>query len=79
MFFLGIRGIVTLYNKLNYQAEFTWTPIMGERGTAFSIRPAAGNYVYLKVIEILKKTQIQKKCFLVLTFWRQITQQCSWR
>ncbi|XP_052240686.1 cilia- and flagella-associated protein 47-like isoform X3 [Dreissena polymorpha] len=38
----GFRGIITLYNKLNYQAEFTWAPNLGEKGTAFSIRPATG-------------------------------------
>ena len=34
--------MITLSNKLNYPAEFTWTPILGERGMAFSIRPATG-------------------------------------
>ncbi|XP_064627283.1 cilia- and flagella-associated protein 47-like isoform X2 [Lineus longissimus] len=38
----GYRGVVTLKNPLNYPAEFTWAPILGERGTAFSIRPATG-------------------------------------
>ncbi|KAI0223616.1 Cilia- and flagella-associated protein 47 [Lamellibrachia satsuma] len=38
----GVRGVITLCNKLNYPAEFTWTPILGKRGTAFSIRPATG-------------------------------------
>ncbi|XP_074645875.1 cilia and flagella-associated protein 47-like isoform X2 [Tubulanus polymorphus] len=38
----GFRGVVTLRNKLNFPAEFTWNPILGERGTAFSIRPATG-------------------------------------
>lgn len=38
----GFRGVVTLYNKLNYPAEFTWAPNLGEKGTAFSIRPATG-------------------------------------
>lgn len=38
----GIRGVITLYNRLNYQAEFTWLPILGPQGTAFSIRPATG-------------------------------------
>lgn len=38
----GFRGIITLYNKLNYPAEFTWAPNLGEKGTAFSIRPATG-------------------------------------
>ena len=40
----GFRGVVTLYNKLNYPAEFTWAPNLGEKGTAFSIRPATGRY-----------------------------------
>ena len=40
--FVGLRGVITLCNKLNLAAEFTWTPILGERGTAFSIRPATG-------------------------------------
>ncbi|KAL3884217.1 hypothetical protein ACJMK2_030436, partial [Sinanodonta woodiana] len=38
----GFRGIITLYNKMNFPAEFTWAPNLGERGTAFSIRPATG-------------------------------------
>ena len=38
----GIRGVVSLKNPLNHPAEFTWSPILGERGTAFSIRPATG-------------------------------------
>ncbi|XP_013416633.1 cilia- and flagella-associated protein 47 isoform X1 [Lingula anatina] len=38
----GFRGIITLSNVLNYPAEFTWQPILGELGTAFSIRPATG-------------------------------------
>ncbi|KAL4233464.1 hypothetical protein ACF0H5_008145 [Mactra antiquata] len=38
----GFRGIITLYNRLNYPAEFTWAPNLGEKGTAFSIRPATG-------------------------------------
>ena len=41
-FVTGFRGVVTLYNKLNYPAEFTWAPNLGEKGTAFSIRPATG-------------------------------------
>ena len=36
--------MVTLYNKLNYPAEFTWAPNLGEKGTAFSIRPATGMF-----------------------------------
>ncbi|KAL5010428.1 hypothetical protein ScPMuIL_012733 [Solemya velum] len=38
----GFRGVITLYNKLNYPAEFTWAPNLGDRGTAFSVRPATG-------------------------------------
>ncbi|KAL8606797.1 hypothetical protein ACOMHN_049626 [Nucella lapillus] len=38
----GFRGVVTLYNRLNYPAEFTWSPCVGIHGTAFSIRPATG-------------------------------------
>ena len=38
----GIRGVINLQNKLNHTAQFTWTPILGQRGTAFSIRPATG-------------------------------------
>ena len=36
------RETVTLINKRNYAAEFTWSPIIGEQGTAFSVRPATG-------------------------------------
>ncbi|KAK3775916.1 hypothetical protein RRG08_017206 [Elysia crispata] len=38
----GFRNVITLNNKLNYPAEFTWSPDLGEKGTAFSIRPATG-------------------------------------
>ena len=38
----GMRSIITLTNPLNYPADFTWYPVVGERGTAFSIRPASG-------------------------------------
>jgi len=38
----GMRSVVTLNNPLNYPAEFTWYPVVGEKGTAFSIRPASG-------------------------------------
>ncbi|XP_075257847.1 cilia- and flagella-associated protein 47-like isoform X3 [Convolutriloba macropyga] len=36
------RETVTLFNRRNYAAEFTWSPIIGEQGTAFSVRPATG-------------------------------------
>ena len=38
----GMRSIISLTNPLNYPAEFTWYPVVGEQGTAFSIRPASG-------------------------------------
>nr|XP_039264663.1 cilia- and flagella-associated protein 47-like isoform X2 [Styela clava] len=38
----GYRSVVTLYNRRNYGAEFTWSPILTDRGTAFSVRPATG-------------------------------------
>jgi len=37
-----VRAIVTLQNRRNYAADFTWSPILTDRGTAFSIRPATG-------------------------------------
>jgi hypothetical protein len=44
---VGFRGVITLHNPLNHAAEFTWTPILGDRGTAFSIRPAEGmSHIY---------------------------------
>ncbi|KAF7659350.1 hypothetical protein LDENG_00298920 [Lucifuga dentata] len=38
----GHRGSVTLRNKRNHAAEFTWKPVVTERGILFSIRPATG-------------------------------------
>lgn len=38
----GLRGSITLINKRNYPAEFSWSPVVNERGTAFSIRPSIG-------------------------------------
>ena len=38
----GMRAIISLTNPLNSSAEFTWAPILGDRGTAFSVRPATG-------------------------------------
>ena len=40
----GMRSTITLCNPLNYPASFTWYPVVGESGTAFSIRPASGMY-----------------------------------
>ena len=31
-----------LYNKHNVPAQFSWTPVVGKEGTAFSVRPARG-------------------------------------
>ncbi|KAJ8400757.1 hypothetical protein AAFF_G00391110 [Aldrovandia affinis] len=38
----GYRRSVTLFNRRNHPAQFTWTPIVTESGIAFSIRPATG-------------------------------------
>ncbi|XP_072708577.1 cilia- and flagella-associated protein 47 [Ciconia boyciana] len=36
------RATVRVYNPRNHPAEFTWKPIITDRGTAFSIQPAKG-------------------------------------
>ncbi|XP_074672980.1 cilia- and flagella-associated protein 47 [Strix aluco] len=36
------RTTVRVYNPRNHPAEFTWKPIITDRGTAFSIQPARG-------------------------------------
>ena len=36
----GYRSSVTLRNRGNQVADFTWKPIITEEGMAFSIRPA---------------------------------------
>ncbi|XP_074889637.1 cilia- and flagella-associated protein 47 [Buteo buteo] len=36
------RTTVRVYNSRNHPAEFTWKPIITDRGTAFSIRPTKG-------------------------------------
>ncbi|KFV44411.1 Uncharacterized protein CXorf22, partial [Tyto alba] len=36
------RTTVSIYNPGNHPAEFTWKPIITDRGTAFSIQPAKG-------------------------------------
>uniref|UniRef100_A0A4W3ICR9 MSP domain-containing protein n=1 Tax=Callorhinchus milii TaxID=7868 RepID=A0A4W3ICR9_CALMI len=38
----GFRTTVKLYNRKNSPAEFTWVPVITEKGIAFSIRPAKG-------------------------------------
>ncbi|KFP63270.1 Uncharacterized protein CXorf22, partial [Cariama cristata] len=36
------RTTVTIYNPRNHPAEFTWKPVITDRGTAFSIQPTKG-------------------------------------
>ncbi|NXO03564.1 CFA47 protein, partial [Rhinopomastus cyanomelas] len=36
------RTTVRIYNRRNRRAEFTWEPVMTDRGTMFSIQPAKG-------------------------------------
>ncbi|XP_074844435.1 cilia- and flagella-associated protein 47 [Carettochelys insculpta] len=38
----GFRATVRLCNHRNYAAEFSWKPIVTDKGIAFSIRPAKG-------------------------------------
>ncbi|XP_075873511.1 cilia- and flagella-associated protein 47-like [Nelusetta ayraudi] len=38
----GYRCSVTLRNRLNHAAEFTWQPVVTESGILFSVRPATG-------------------------------------
>ncbi|KAM3935444.1 cilia- and flagella-associated protein 47 [Leptodactylus fuscus] len=38
----GFRSSIRLYNHRNQAAEFSWKPIITEKGIAFSIRPARG-------------------------------------
>ncbi|KAM8977297.1 LOW QUALITY PROTEIN: cilia- and flagella-associated protein 47 [Pelodytes ibericus] len=47
----GFRSSVRLYNNRNHLAEFSWKPIISEKGTAFSIRPARGIVDALKDLE----------------------------
>ncbi|RXM29158.1 Cilia- and flagella-associated protein 47 [Acipenser ruthenus] len=47
----GFRSTVALRNPRNHPAEFTWKPIITERGIAFSIRPATGTVEAHKELE----------------------------
>ncbi|XP_056412134.1 cilia- and flagella-associated protein 47 isoform X3 [Hyla sarda] len=38
----GFRSSIRLYNHRNHAAEFSWKPVITEKGIAFSIRPARG-------------------------------------
>lgn len=48
---LCYRSNITIMNPYNATAEFTWMPIYGEQGTAFSIRPASGTIEPFKDID----------------------------
>ena len=69
----GIRGVISLRNPLNQAAEFTWNPILGERGTAFSIRPATGRklcvhkYYLLSVIGVTYGIDDKAHSWIVFT------------
>ncbi|KAM4795930.1 cilia- and flagella-associated protein 47 [Rhinophrynus dorsalis] len=47
----GFRSSVRLYNRRNHPAEFSWKPIISEKGIAFSIRPARGTVDAYKDLE----------------------------
>ncbi|KAG8451901.1 hypothetical protein GDO86_003916 [Hymenochirus boettgeri] len=47
----GFRSSVTVYNHRNRPAEFSWKPIVSEKGIAFSIRPAKGTVDAYKDLE----------------------------
>uniref|UniRef100_UPI00398E85F1 cilia- and flagella-associated protein 47-like isoform X2 n=1 Tax=Pristiophorus japonicus TaxID=55135 RepID=UPI00398E85F1 len=38
----GFRTTVRLYNRRNYPAQFSWNPVLTEKGIAFFIRPDGG-------------------------------------
>ena len=44
----SFRKVVHLHNPLNASAEFRWVPIIGPKGTAFSIRPATGWFLVVE-------------------------------
>lgn len=54
----GMRSIITLTNPLNYPADFTWYPMVGERGTAFSIRPASGMSTIVIIHLLFRKNRV---------------------
>ncbi|ETE59699.1 putative protein CXorf22, partial [Ophiophagus hannah] len=39
----GFRTTVTLYNRKNYPAQFTWKPVITDKGMGFSICPEKGD------------------------------------
>lgn len=48
---LCYRSNITIKNPYNTISEFTWMPVYGDQGTAFSIRPATGTVDPLKELE----------------------------
>ena len=89
VFLLGLRGSITLLNKRNYAAEFSWSPVLDERGTAFSIRPSIGKLATHRPIYLYTKKApwiymhaalllVLKWIRFVMTFWRLIvkTSKC---
>lgn len=42
--FSGFRGVVTISNKRNAPADFSWKIANGKDGTSFSIRPSKGTW-----------------------------------
>ncbi|KAG8136400.1 hypothetical protein E2320_004984, partial [Naja naja] len=47
----GFRTTVTLYNRKNYPAQFTWKPVITDKGMGFSICPEKGIVEASKDIE----------------------------
>ncbi|XP_054830370.1 cilia- and flagella-associated protein 47-like [Eublepharis macularius] len=47
----GFRTTVTLYNRKNYHAQFTWKPVITDEGMAFSICPDKGTVEACKDLE----------------------------
>lgn len=46
----GFRTTVTLYNRKNYPAQFTWKPIITDKGMAFSICPDKGKLYWNTIL-----------------------------
>ncbi|XP_078147098.1 cilia and flagella-associated protein 47-like [Centroberyx gerrardi] len=47
----GYRSSITLRNRRNHAADFTWRPVVTERGMLFSIRPATGTVEALRELD----------------------------
>lgn len=75
---LGLRGSITLLNKRNYPAEFSWSPVVDEKGTAFSIRPSIGRrdkIVLTEYIEICTFFSSEMNCTTVYNHAKKITSE----